>query len=85
MNEARRVWQTIFRGSDSEDTIGSLRGIVNGFYEGDATAAFDSVAGASPLTLDGCEKIFEHSLVTTKIADRGRRGTSCFRRPQWIR
>src|SRR5580704_4438147 len=78
MNEARRVWQTIFRDSDSEDTIGRLRGTVDGFNQGDATPAFGAVASAGPLILDGCEKIFEHGLVPAKIADRGRRRTLVF-------
>src|SRR5271154_197296 len=64
--------------SESEDTIGSLCGPVDGFDQSDAAAAFDPVAGANPLTLDGCKKIFEHGLVATKIADRSRRGTLVF-------
>ena len=67
-----------FYGSDSEDSNGSLCSAVDGFDQGNAATAFDAVTGASPLILDGGKKIFEHGLVPSKIADRGRRRTLVF-------
>src|SRR5580658_3949262 len=78
MNEARRVLQTAFRGSDRDSSIGSLCGTIDGFDEGNATPAFDAVTGTSAFILDGCKKIFENGLVATKIADGGGRGTLVF-------
>jgi hypothetical protein len=78
MNEAGRVWQTVFRGSDGYDSIGSSCGMVDGFDQGDAAPAFDAITGTSAFLLYGSKKIFEDSLVAAKIADRGGRGTLVF-------
>ena len=45
-NEAGRVLRPVSRASDSEDAIGRLCSTIDGFDQGDATPAFDAVAGA---------------------------------------
>ena len=56
----------------------TMRGAVDGFDEGDATAALEPVARRGAILTDGLEKIFEDGLVATEIADDGGGGALIF-------
>src|SRR5712664_345322 len=65
-------------GLDGCEMIGSFCGVVDGFDEGEAAAAFEAVAGRGAVVLDGLEKIFEDGLMAAEITDDGGGGALVF-------
>ena len=56
--EVGSKWQISFIRSDGGDTVGGFCGAVDGFDEGEAAAALESVADGGAVVLDGLKKIF---------------------------
>src|SRR5260370_24265049 len=64
--------------SDGGDAVWSSCGAVDGFYEGDATAAFESGADGGAILLNGLGKIFEDALAAPEIRECGGIGAFIF-------